>query len=102
VVFAVMLIRDAQGGGAGGPSATAVASPVATPVNGFATVPNTVGMATQDAIRAATEAGLNWTVYCDEDPSLPEGIIDQEPPAQTQVRQGSAFSMYSARIADCP
>jgi beta-lactam-binding protein with PASTA domain len=40
-------------------------------------------------------------VRCNEDPSQPEGIIDQEPPAGTEVAPGSAFTMFSARIADC-
>jgi beta-lactam-binding protein with PASTA domain len=59
-------------------------------------------MPTDEAIAAAQEAGLDWTVFCNEDPSRPEGIVDQEPPAGTTVAPGSTFSMYSARIADCP
>ena len=30
-----------------------------------------------------------------------EGIIDQEPPAGTQVARGAPFNLYSARISDC-
>lgn len=100
VVLAVMLIRDAQGGAA--PSAGASESAAATPNSGLVIVPDTVNMPTQDAIRAAQAAGLNWTVYCNHDESQPEGIIDQEPRAGSEVGRGSAFSMYSARIADCP
>jgi len=77
------------------PSASSVAPP------GTVLVPATVGMSTADAIDAADEAGLNWTVRCDDDPAQPEGIISQEPPAGTAVAPGSRFTMFSARIDDC-
>ena len=64
-------------------------------------IPDTVGMATTDAIDVASEAGLDWTVRCDEDVAQPEGIIHQEPPPDTPVVPGSRFTMYSARFADC-
>jgi eukaryotic-like serine/threonine-protein kinase len=80
------------------PTATDQASPGAP---GLVAVPETVGMPTADAIRAATDAGLNWTVRCNHDESRPEGIVDQEPPAGTEVRPGAAFTMFSARIQDC-
>ena len=88
------------GGGTGGPTAspTAQATPAAP---GRVVVPDTVGMSTPDAIEAASEAGLNWTVRCNHDESRPEGIIDQEPAAGTEVAPGSAFTMFSARISDC-
>ncbi|MEP7082141.1 MAG: protein kinase [Chloroflexota bacterium] len=99
VLLVVLLLQVGQGQGGG---ATPTPGPVGpTPNAGVVVVPNTVGMATADAQRVASEAGLNWTVFCDHDESQPEGIIDQEPPAGTEVRVGSAFSMYSARIGDC-
>ncbi|MGZ8475696.1 MAG: protein kinase domain-containing protein [Candidatus Limnocylindria bacterium] len=98
VLLMILLLQIGQGGGGGaGPSASA--GPV--PNNGIVVVPNMVGMATADAKRVASEAGLDWTVFCNHDESQPEGIIDQEPPAGSEVSVGSAFSMYSARIADC-
>jgi serine/threonine-protein kinase len=100
VVFAILLIRDARQGGAG--ETTPPASVAATPLGATVAVPDTVGMPTADAIAAANAAGLRWTVYCNHDEEQPEGIIDQEPRAGTEVARGSAFSMYSARIADCP
>jgi beta-lactam-binding protein with PASTA domain len=73
-----------------------------TPAPGNAvTVPDLVGMATADAIAEAREAGLDWTVYCDHDEDRPAGIVDQEPPAGTEVARGSTFSLYSARVEDC-
>lgn len=100
VVLAILLIRDARQGGAD--ATPPAASAAATPIGATVAVPETVGMATEDAIAAANAAGLNWTVYCNQDEGQPEGIIDQEPRAGTEVPRGSAFSMYSARIADCP
>ncbi len=100
VILVVLVIREGQGGAAPSDGATASAGP--TPNSGLVVVPDTVGLATQDAIRAAQAARLNWTVYCNHDELQPEGIIDQEPRAGIEVRTGSAFSMYSARIADCP
>jgi serine/threonine-protein kinase len=98
VVLVVVPLLDlgGAGGGAGGsPTATAAAS-VAPNV-----IPATIGLATDEAISLARAAGLDWTVRCNEDPSRPEGIVDQEPPAGTPVAPGSAFTMYSARISDC-
>ena len=99
VLLVILLLQVGQGQGGLGTPTPAPAGP--TPNNGVVVVPNTVGMATADAKRVASEAGLNWTVFCNDDQSQPEGIIDQEPPAGTQVSVGSAFSMYSARITDC-
>jgi hypothetical protein len=98
VLLAVLLLQVGGDQGGGTPS-PGPAGP--TPNAGVVVVPNTVGMATADAKRVASEAGLNWTVHCAHDEALPEGIIDQEPPAGVEVSVGSAFSMYSARIADC-
>ena len=101
VVFVVLPILDlgqTGGDGTASPSATATPTPGAP---GLVTVPNTVGMDTDDAIEAANEAGLDWTVRCNQDPQRPEGIVDQEPAAGTDVRPGSAFTMFSARIRDC-
>jgi beta-lactam-binding protein with PASTA domain len=64
-------------------------------------IPDVVGRSTAEAIEIARQAGLSWTVRCNEDPEQPEGIVDQEPPAGTDVAPGSAFTMYSARISDC-
>jgi len=76
---------------------------VATPPPSVArdVIPATIGLPTGEAIAMARAAGLDWTVRCNQDPRLPEGIIDQEPPAGTEVAPGSAFTMYSARIDDC-
>lgn len=64
-------------------------------------IPATIGMATDEAIEVARAAGLNWTVRCNHDESRPEGIIEQEPAAGTEVSPGSRFTMFSARIDDC-
>lgn len=99
VLLIVPLLQLGQGGGAGpGSPTTAPTSPSDSSV---VVVPQLVGQPTADAIARAREAGLNWTVRCAEDPSQPEGIIDQEPLAGTEVARGSAFTMYSARISDC-
>jgi beta-lactam-binding protein with PASTA domain len=58
-------------------------------------------MATADAVAAAEEANLDWTVHCSEDPARPEGIIHQEPAAGTTVERGSPLALYSARFSDC-
>ncbi len=100
VVFFVVVPLLGPGLGNGpGPSASASDAPVATP--GVVTIPDTVGRSTADAIAAAQEAGLDWTVRCAQDPKQPEGIIGQEPPAGTSVAPGSLFTMFSARISDC-
>ena len=101
VVVVVPLLELGRQGGDGGatPSATAIAT--AEPGATVVIVPNVVGMSTEDAIAAAREARLDWTVYCDQDPKRPAGIIDQEPPAGREVPPGSAFSLYSARVKDC-
>ncbi|HEX2843879.1 MAG TPA: PASTA domain-containing protein, partial [Candidatus Limnocylindria bacterium] len=100
IVLIVLPLLDLGGGGG---SADATPSPTAAPSQVIQpnVVPETVGRSTQEAIEIARAAGLNWTVRCNEDPSQPEGIIDQEPPAGTEVAPGSAFTMFSARIADC-
>src|SRR5687768_9507548 len=55
------------GGGDGGDSSPST-TPIVTPAPGNAvTVPDLVGESTADAIEAAREAGLDWTVYCDHD-----------------------------------
>ena len=106
LVVLPLLDLDLTGGGDGTagsqqPSASPSASPAATPPPGTAVVPNVVGLSTAEAIEAADAANLDWTVHCDHDESRPVGIIDQEPPAGTQVAPGSAFSLFSARISDC-
>lgn len=84
-----------------GPDASPSGSAVSTAAPGSVIVPDTVGRSTSDAIAAAQEAGLDWTVRCAQDPDQPEGIIGQEPPAGTSVAPGSRFTMFSARISDC-
>lgn len=106
VVFVVVplinLGRDAGGGGGNGAEPTATPTEQATPdAPGRVAVPDTVGLPTDEAIEAASEAGLDWTVRCNQDPHQPEGIVDQEPAAGAEVAPGSAFTMYSARIQDC-
>jgi tRNA A-37 threonylcarbamoyl transferase component Bud32 len=102
LVVVVVILPLLDLGAAGGslepsPSATVGASAPA----GSVLVPDTVGLSTADAIDLASEAGLNWTVRCAEDAAQPEGIIAQEPPADTAVTPGSRFTMFSARISDC-
>jgi serine/threonine-protein kinase len=103
VVFVVLplLTLGNGGGGAGQPTASPTAPQVTPAAPDRVTVPDTVGMETDDAIEAATDSGLDWTVRCNQDPQRPEGIIDQEPAAGTEVAPGSPFTMYSARIQDC-
>ena len=100
VVLPLLDLRDDGTGGAG-TSAEPSASVSAAPTVARDIIPNTVGMETDEAIEVASEAGLNWTVRCNHDESQPEGIIDQEPPAGTEVAPGSRFTMFSARIDDC-
>lgn len=97
LVVLPLLERGQPGDGSAEPSVAATARPsVARDV-----IPNVVGMPTDQAIDVAEAAGLNWTVNCAQDPQQPEGIIDQEPPAGTEVAPGSRFTMFSARIQDC-
>lgn len=98
LLVAPLLQLGGSPGASGAPTATA-SVPTAAPAT--VEVPNTIGLSTADAIAAATAAGLNWTVRCNQDPRQPEGIIDQEPPAGTPVQAGARFTMYSARIQDC-
>ncbi len=102
VVFVIVPLLDLSRTGAPGAS-DAPFSPSATPARTAVpgTVPNTVGRPTDEAIELARTSGLDWTVRCNQDPRQPEGIIDQEPPAGTEVAPGSAFTMFSARIQDC-
>ncbi|CAN5563566.1 hypothetical protein BH23CHL10_BH23CHL10_07500 [soil metagenome] len=102
VVFVIVPLLDLGRTGAPGAS-DAPSSPSATPARTTVpgTVPDTVGRPTDEAIELARTSGLDWTVRCNQDPRQPEGIIDQEPPAGTEVAPGSAFTMFSARIQDC-
>jgi eukaryotic-like serine/threonine-protein kinase len=100
VLVVLPLLQLGREGGAG-TTPTPTVAPTAEPGTNTVTVPDLVGEPTADAIAAASEAGLNWTLFCNENPERPEGIIDQEPPAGTQVARGSKFSLYSARFADC-
>ena len=98
VLVVVPLLQIGSRPPVGSPSAAPTVVPTAGNV---VTVPNVVGLSAADAIDTADEAGLEWTVRCAEDQSQPEGIVDQEPPANSEVRRGSPFTMYSARISDC-
>jgi eukaryotic-like serine/threonine-protein kinase len=102
VLFIIVPLLEVgrNGGGTGEPESSPTA-PAGTVAPGRVIVPDTVGMPTRDAIEEATAAGLRWTVQCAQNPQQPEGIIDQEPAAGTEVAPGSAFTMYSARIQDC-
>ncbi len=101
LLVVIPLLQSGQGGGRPGPSseATPIVGPTAAP--DLVIVPDVVGMPTADAIAADRELGLAWRVECAQDPSQPEGIIGQEPPAQMSVAPGSGFTMFSARISDC-
>jgi hypothetical protein len=90
-----------DGPGSGGQTVSPSASAAATPVAATVLVPDTIGMTKDEAIDAATGAGLDWTIRCAQDPQAAEGIIDQEPAAGTEVRRGTPFTMYSARVKDC-
>jgi hypothetical protein len=100
VVLPLLNLGGAPGGGTS-PQASPSATEAATAEPGTVLVPQTVGLSTADAIEAANEAGLEWTIRCNEDPAQPEGIIAQEPPADTPVAPGSTFTMFSARVSDC-
>ena len=99
VLVVVPLLELGREGGGGRPSPTAV--PTREPDSNVIVVPSLVGTSTANALRAARESGLDWTLYCNEDGDRPAGIIDQEPPAGTEVPPGSTFSLYSARFDDC-
>ena len=99
LLVVVPLLQLGGGGASPAPSAAPTSSP--PPGSGDVIIPNLVGEPTAEAIEAARQAGLNWRVECAEDPSQPEGIIGQEPPAGTPVAPGSRFTMFSARISDC-
>lgn len=105
LLVVVPLLRLGAAPGGAGSSATplATAAPTAgpTPEGDTVAVPETIGLSRDEAIALANQAGLNWFLRCNEDPSQPEGIIDQEPAAGIPVPRGSRFTMYSARIADC-
>jgi serine/threonine-protein kinase len=100
LLVVVPLLESGNGGGGGTPSATPGATPVAPSV-AQGEAPEVIGMPTADAIALAREAGLNWRLECAQDPSQPEGIIDQEPPPGAALAPGGRFTMYSARISDC-
>lgn len=101
VLVLVVLPLLQMGRDAGAPPASATPAATAPPDPNVVVVPDLVGRPTADAIEASRQAGLNWTVHCNHDESQPEGIIDQEPPAGTEVARGSPFNLYSARISDC-
>jgi serine/threonine-protein kinase len=95
----VPLLRLGESGASPSDSPGATSTQPADP--NLVSVPAMVGLATADAVAAAEEANLDWTVHCEENASQPEGIIHQEPPAGTTVERGSPLALYSARFADC-
>lgn len=101
VVFVVLPLLELgrDGGGSGTP--TPAAAPTDDPGPNAVVVPDMVGLPTADALEQARASGLDWTLYCNEDPDQPEGIVDQEPRAGRRVAPGSTFSLWSARIVDC-
>jgi serine/threonine-protein kinase len=100
VALVVVPLLDLGGrGGSGEVEPSASPAPVASVAPDI--IPDTIGLPTDEAIAVARAAGLDWTVRCNQDPQLPEGIVDQEPPAGTEVAPGSAFTMFSARVQDC-
>ena len=101
VVLVILPLLDLGTDGGGSPLASPTATDGASAPPGSVLVPQVVGLSTPDAIGAANEAGLVWTVFCNHDESQAEGIIDQEPPAGAEVAPGSALSLYSARLSDC-
>ena len=101
VLLGVVPLLDLDGSGPGSGEASPSATIAASAAPRTVVVPETTGLATADAIARATEANLDWTVRCNEDPSQPAGIIDQEPAAGTSVEPGSPFTMFSARVSDC-
>jgi serine/threonine-protein kinase len=102
VALVVLPLLDLGGDGDGdGSGDLPSAEPAASATIARDVIPATVGLPTDEAIALASEVGLNWTVRCNHDESQPEGIIDQEPAAGTEVAPGSRFTMFSARIDDC-
>ena len=101
LLVVVPLLQRGDGSSPGNGTASPSVAPSAAPTVADNVIPAVIGLPTDEAIEIAREAGLQWTVQCAEDPSQPEGIIDQEPPAGTDVSPGSAFTMFSARISDC-
>jgi serine/threonine-protein kinase len=99
VAFVVLPALDLPGLAESSPSGDPVATP--RPTVAPDVIPAMVGLPAAEAIAIANEAGLNWVLECAQNDEQPDGIIDQEPPAGTQVAPGSRFTMFSARIADC-
>lgn len=101
VLFVVVPLLRSGGGGLVGPSASAAATSSAsaepTLPPGQVRVPDTIGMSADEAITAARESGLDWTLYCEQDDSLPEAVYDQEPLPGTVVQSGAPFVMYWPR-----
>jgi hypothetical protein len=97
----VPLLELGARNGTGPPATTAGPTRTPVPIANRVTVPDTVGLSKDAAIKAASSARLNWTIECNQDPAKPKGIIRQDPAAGTVVAAGSPFTMSSARIADC-
>ncbi len=98
VIVPLLDLGRSEAGSDPSPTPRSSSPPAPAPV---VTVPDFVGMATADAIAAADAADLDWVVHCAQDSDQPKGIIDQEPPAGTELVRGSRMNLYSARIKDC-
>ena len=68
-----------------------------TPGPGEVRIPDVVGLSEDDAIAAASAAGLNWTLRFQTNPEQPVGVYAQDPPAGTIVRAGASFEFWSNR-----
>jgi eukaryotic-like serine/threonine-protein kinase len=101
VAFVVVPLLELPRQGAGGGASPSAAPATAQPSVARDVIPDTVGLPSEEAIAIANQAGLNWVLECEHNDELPDGIIDQEPPAGTEVAPGSRFTMFSARIGDC-
>ncbi|HEX2221236.1 MAG TPA: protein kinase [Candidatus Limnocylindria bacterium] len=94
-ILVVLPLLRAGGTGAPSPVATAPATPTLAPNE--VRVPDTIGMSADEAIAAARDASLDWTLFCEHDESRPEQVYSQEPAAGTIVPRGSRFVMYWPR-----
>lgn len=67
------------------------------PPAGQVEIPNVIGMTEDQAIAAANDAGLNWTLNYRTRPELTPGVYAQEPDAGTLVNEGAPFTFWSNR-----
>ena len=60
-------------------------------------VPNVVGLTEDEAIAAATEARLDWTLQFRTDPNMPVGVYAQDLDPDSIVPAGTEFNFYANR-----